>query len=95
MTARRTRVPHWHTVEEWGYDAPTGAIVRVRERLRRAGDRPGKSDTVWGWQVQVNQAMLASGTTNSQQGARAAIRRFLVTLPNRIEIDGEKPKAPA
>lgn len=88
MAAKRRAVEYWFTVEEWGTDKRTGAVVRCRERLRRAGDRPGASDTVWGWQVVVEDRIVTSGTAQNQGGARAAIRRCVFLLPDR-----KKPEA--
>lgn len=76
-------VDTWFTISEWGYDRRTDAVVRSTERLRRASDRPGKSDKVWDWVVGRKGLRDALGTAQNQSGARAAIRKVVRGLPSK------------
>ncbi len=75
-------IDHWFTLSEWGTDGRTGAIVTLKERDRRSGDRPGKSTTVWEWTVYVRRAPLKQGHAQNQGGARRAVREIVRALPD-------------
>lgn len=76
-------IDYWFTLSEWGTDGRTGAIVVLKERERRRGDRPGKRTTVWEWTVYVRKSKLIEGHAQNQGGARRAVREIVRALPDK------------
>ena len=76
-------VEHWWTVSEWGADRRTGARVYNIERPRRDGD-PGKHYTVWDWRVYLGNEIKGDGTARDQGASRAAIRKVVRALPDKV-----------
>ena len=94
MKSRGKHVPavsHWWTVHEWGVDIRTGAVVVLKERPRRSGDRPGKLDVVWDWRVVGKSGLRTEGTAQNQKGARAAARKIIRGMPDK-EAEPEIPR---
>lgn len=76
---------YWFVQHEHGVDQRTGARASNYRRERRPTDPPGKEPTVWVWIVylHVDGVQLLSGVAQNQGRARAAIRKFVRTLPDK------------
>jgi hypothetical protein len=77
------------TDSEWSADERTGTIARLKERSRMPGDKVRgltfATRRVWEWRVQDPKVgVLNMGLTVTQKAARAAVRRFVRTMPGKI-----------
>ena len=76
MNAEEPDFRHWWTIEEWSRDKRTGAVAKIIEK--------GASG-LWKWIVRSEGGFnMQEGVSTTQKGARAACRRAVRKLPNRV-----------